>query len=191
LTDVLARAISVLLHDPPAGIDGYFVPRLTHFHGTPIRHGGMYPIWHMRLFRRGAGRCELRRYDQHFYVAGRTGILPFPMIDDVQMDTSEFMARHARWAEAEAEEILSPGTAGVIAGRARGNPVERKRHLRGLYYRCPPYLRALALYLYRYVLRGGFRDGREGLVYFFLQTLVYRFLVDAALAERRRAASGK
>jgi len=37
---------------------GYFIPRLVHFLGHPIRHGGMYPIWHMRLFKQG--RVPLR-----------------------------------------------------------------------------------------------------------------------------------
>jgi len=74
----------------------------------------------------------------------------------------------------------------VIAGRPGGNPVERKRALRGWYYRAPLFLRAFALFFYRYVLRGGFRDGREGLVFFTLQTLAYRVLVDAKIAELRR-----
>ncbi len=186
LTDALAAAILAAMRDPPAEMAGYFIPRLTHFHGRPIRHGGMYPIWHMRLFRRGAGRCELRRYDQHFRVAGPTGRLDHPMIDDVRMEYAEFVARHARWAAAEADEILAPGGPGVIAGRARGNLIERKRYLRGMYYRMPPFARALGLFLYRYVLRGGFLDGREGLIFFVLQTFAFRFLVDATLDERRR-----
>ncbi len=187
LSDELAVAIRDVLRAPPADVAGYFVPRLIWFHGRPIRHGGMYPIWHMRLFRRGAGRCEPRRYDQHFYVAGRAGRLDHPMIDDVRMDYAEFMARHARWAAAEADEILAPGADEVIEGRPRGNPIERKRYLRGLYYRAPLYWRALGLFFYRYVLRGGFLDGREGLVFFVLQTFVFRFLIDATLDERRRA----
>jgi glycosyltransferase involved in cell wall biosynthesis len=190
LSPALAAATAAVMRAPPAAIEGYFIPRLTHFHGRPIRHGGMYPIWHMRLFRRGKGRCENRRYDQHFFVTGPTARLAHPMIDDVRMDYAEYLARHARWAAAEAEEVLSPGREGIIAGAARGNPVEQKRYLRGLYYRAPPFLRAFALFFYRYVLRGGFLDGREGLIFFVLQTLVFRILVDAALTERRRAQRG-
>ena len=54
-------------------INGFYIPRLMHFLERPIRHGGMSPTWHMRLFRSGYGKCEARKYDQHFYVtAGRT-----------------------------------------------------------------------------------------------------------------------
>jgi glycosyltransferase involved in cell wall biosynthesis len=169
---------------PPAGIAGYYVPRLVHFHGQPIRHGGMWPIHHMRLFRTGRGRCEDRKYDQHFYVDGATGTLRAPMIDDIRLSLGEWTARHNRWADAEVDEILAPSGSGVIQPGS-GDPVAEKRALRGRYNRAPLFWRALGLFLYRYVLRLGFLDGRWGLVFFVLQTFWFRFLVDAKLHERR------
>jgi glycosyltransferase involved in cell wall biosynthesis len=185
LTDALAAEIRAVLADPPAGIDGFYIPRLVYFLGHPIRHGGMYPIYHMRLFRRGKGQCENRRYDQHFYVAGGTRNLDSPMIDDIRMRVGEYFARHVRWAEAEAEEIMNPETAGRVAGRLGGTPVENKRYLRGWYYRAPLFLRGFLLFFYRYVLRLGFLDGRAGLVFFALQALAFRLLVDGIIMERR------
>jgi len=41
-------------------IDGYFVNRLMIFMGRAIRHGGLYPSWHLRFFRRGRARYEDR-----------------------------------------------------------------------------------------------------------------------------------
>lgn len=166
-------------------IVGYYVPRLVHFLGRPIRHGGMFPIWHMRLFRNGAGRCESRCYDQHFYVNGATRQLTKPMIDDHRMNLTEWIARHNRWADAEADELMVPGKDGPIAGRMQGNPVEKKRALSGFYYSMPLFVRSFLLFLYRYVFRLGFLDGREGLIFFVLQTFWFRFLVDAKLFERR------
>jgi glycosyltransferase involved in cell wall biosynthesis len=184
LSDALIEEIARLMCAPPDGIDGYFLPRLTRFRGQAIRHGDMYPIWHMRLFRRGRGRCEARRYDQHFYVAGATARIEEPMIDDVRMSYGEFMARHRRWARAEAEEVIAPA-AGAIAARADGNPVERQRHRRAGYYRAPLFLRAIGLFLYRYLWRLGFLDGAQGLVYYALQTLWYRWIVDTEILKRR------
>jgi glycosyltransferase involved in cell wall biosynthesis len=168
---------------PPDGIAGYYVPRLVHFHGQPIRHGGMWPIFHMRLFRSGRGRCEERRYDQHFHVDGATGRLAQPMIDDIRLPLGEWTARHNRWADAEVDELLNPSPRAIQPGS--GDPVAEKRRLRGWYERAPLFLRAFLLFLYRYVLRGGFLDGRQGLVFFVLQTFWFRFLIDAKLAERR------
>ncbi len=185
LSPELAARIKALKEAFPADVDGYFVPRLMYFLGRPIRHGGMYPIWHMRLFRRGTARCEDRRYDQHFRCHGRTAQIHAPMIDDIRMSLGEWTARHNRWSDAEMNEILNPGGESVIAGRLAGNPVERKRALRGGYYRAPLLLRAFALFFYRYVLRLGFLDGTPGLIFFVLQTFWFRFLVDAKIYERR------
>jgi glycosyltransferase involved in cell wall biosynthesis len=186
LSEPLAAAILTLKAEGFAGPNvGYFIPRLMHFLGRPIRHGGMYPIWHMRLFRHGNGRCEARRYDQHFYVDGPTGRLPHPMIDDIRMPLREWTARHNNWADAEVEEQLAGSAAGVIAPKLTGGtPVQQKRALRAGYDRAPLFLRAFLLFLYRYIFRLGFLDGRPGLIFFVLQTFWFRFLIDAKLYER-------
>jgi glycosyltransferase involved in cell wall biosynthesis len=189
LSEPLIAAILRLKESGFAGPEvGYFIPRLMMFLGTPIRHGGMYPIWHMRLFKRGHGRCEDRRYDQHFYVDGPTGRLPYPMIDDVRMSLTVWTARHNQWADAEAEELLS-GQAGpgvIVPKLTGGTPVQQKRALRAGYNRAPRFLRAFGLFFYRYVLRLGFLDGKAGLIFFVLQTFWFRFLIDAKLYEREK-----
>jgi glycosyltransferase involved in cell wall biosynthesis len=191
LSDALVAAIQTLKGQGfPPPIVGYFVPRLVHFLGRPIRHGGMYPIWHMRLFRHGRGRCEARRYDQHFYVDGPTARLAQPMIDDIRMPLGEWVIRHNRWADAEADELALGTTTPGVVPKLAGNPVERKRALRGTYNRLPWFLRAFLLFGYRYVVRLGFLDGRAGLIFFVLQTFWFRFLVDAKLYERRRKDAG-
>ena len=185
LSPELSARINALRGAFPATVDGYFLPRLLHFMGRPIRHGAMYPIWHLRLFRRGKGRCEDRRYDQHFLCDGPTERIDAPMIDDVRMSLSEWTIRHNRWSDAEVNEIMNPSGTGVIAGKLGGNPIEQKRALRGGYNRAPLFLRALGLFFYRYVLRLGFLDGMPGLIFFVLQTFWFRFLIDAKVYERR------
>ena len=185
LSEPLAGAIVALKNNAFAGpMVGYFIPRLMHFLGRPIRHGGMYPIWHMRLFRHGHGRCEARRYDQHFYVNGPTDRLPHPMIDDIRMPLGEWTLRHNRWADAEVEEQVGGGTGTIVPKLTGGTPVQQKRALRAGYDRAPLFLRAFVLFVYRYVIRLGFLDGRAGLIFFVLQTFWFRFLIDAKLYER-------
>ena len=43
--------------------------------------------------------------------------------------------------------------------------------------------RAHWYFIYRYIIRLGFLDGKPGLIYHFLQGYWYRFLVDAKLYE--------
>lgn len=184
VSDELAAELRALFggDGPPASIAGYFIPRLVHFHGQPIRHGGMWPIFHMRLFRRGNGRCEARKYDTHFYVNGQSAQFKGAMIDDIWLALTEWTARHNRWADAEVDEILHPSGAVILPGKE--TPVARKRALRRSYYTAPLFWRSFALFFYRYVLRLGFLDGRWGLIFFVLQTFWFRFLVDAKLLER-------
>lgn len=184
--ELVGKLAALMVASPTPEIAGYYIPRLVHFHGQPLRHGGMYPIWHLRLFRRGRGRCEDRQYDQHFHVDGATARIEAPMIDDIRQSLGEWTARHNRWADAEVEEILHP-SAGAIAGASGGDPVQAKRAQRGFYYRMPLYWRAFALFFYRYFWKLGFLDGRQGLIFYVLQTLWFRFLIDAKLDERRRA----
>lgn len=172
----------------PEGINGYYLPRLTVFMGQELRRGGLYPTWHMRLFRKGFGRCENRLYDQHYSVQGAAKKLRGDLIDDQKMTLAEWTARHNRWSDSEVAEICGSETEGRINPDITGGPIEQKRALRAGYYHAPLFLRAFLLFLYRYILRFGFLEGRVGLIYFFLQTFWYRFLIDAKLYERQRSA---
>jgi glycosyltransferase involved in cell wall biosynthesis len=183
----LVAAIQTLPEEPAHA--GYFLPRYLRFLGRVLRHGGMSPTWHLRLFRTGAGRCEDRRYDQHFLLnRGSTGQLPGAMIDDVRMPLTEWIQRHNRWSDGEVAELANPETSGRIEPDARGNPGQRKRYLRQKYDQMPLFIRPFALFLYRYFVRLGFLDGTEGLIFWVLQTFWFRFLVDAKIWEKQHAA---
>jgi glycosyltransferase involved in cell wall biosynthesis len=184
LTPELVREIAALPEEPE--VAGYYLPRFLSFMGRILRHGGMSPTWHMRLFRSGTGRCEAREYDQHFLCDGPSAQLRSSMIDDIRMPLTEWTARHNRWADAEVRELLRGETANRIAGKMSGNAVEKKRFLRDIYNGAPYFTRAVGLFIYRYFLRLGFLDGMEGLIFYVLQTFWFRFLVDAKLYEARR-----
>ncbi len=184
MDDQLVAAIQSLSEE--AEHSGYFVARYLRFLGRILRHGGMSPTWHLRLFRTGAGRCEDRKYDQHFLLtSGSCGKLPGEMIDDVRMPLTEWTARHNRWADSEVAELDAEDVSGRLQPDALGNPAQRKRFLRGKYDRMPLFLRALALFLYRFFFRLGFLDGTEGRIFWVLQTFWFRFLIDAKIWEKR------
>src|SRR2546425_490870 len=56
--ELRSEIAGVLASDGPA--DGYAVPRRNIFWGRCVRHGGLYPDWQVRLFRRGRGRSVPR-----------------------------------------------------------------------------------------------------------------------------------
>ena len=146
---------------------GISSPRYVKFQGRMMRHGGMSPTWHLRLFRSGVGRCEDRKYDQHFLLAGpgTTGQLPGVMIDDIAMSISEWTARHNRWADGEVAEMDSSHEEGRLVADSKGNPAQRKRALREKYNNMPLFIRPFALFGYRYFFKLGFLDGTEGFIF--------------------------
>ena len=187
LTPELVREIAALPEEP--AIAGYYLPRYLQFMGRLMRHGGMSPTWHMRLFRTGMGRCEEREYDQHFLCDGASLQLKASMIDDIRMPLTEWTARHNRWADAEVrEQMKGEATARgeQVTGRLGGTVVEKKRYLRNIYNSAPYFVRPVGLFLYRYFIRLGILDGMEGLIFWTLQTFWFRFLIDAKLYEARK-----
>lgn len=189
LTPELVSEIQSTLARPNPEIAGYRLRRRTVFMNRWIRYGGHYPNYQLRLFRRGLGSCEDRRYDQHFLVDGPVVSLKNDYIDIVASDLTSWSARHLRWAAAEAEEALAGAGAGArVQASLSAGPIARKRWLRErLYGRVPLFLRPAGYFLYRYFLRLGFLDGIEGLVFHFLQGFWFRFLTDALIYERRRS----
>ena len=187
MNDQLVAAIQALPDSPDHA--GYFLPRYLRFLGRVLRHGGMSPTWHLRLFCTGAGRCEDRKYDQHFLlVSGTSGKLSGVMIDDVRMGLTEWTTRHNRWSDSEVAELDAGESAGRLQPHAFGNPAQRKRFLRQHYDRMPLFVRPFLLFAYRYFVRLGFLDGTEGFIFWVLQTFWFRFLVDAKIWELRHRA---
>jgi glycosyltransferase involved in cell wall biosynthesis len=180
ISDALCEEIRSLPDHPIW--DGFFVKRYLKFMGKILRHN-LAPTWHMRLFRTGMGRCESREYDQHFICLGTTSHLRQSMIDDVRMSLSEWTERHNRWSNAEVRAILSMDEVGRVNPKLAGNIVERKRFYKGFYDRAPLFLRVFGLFVFRFIVLGGFLDGKEGLIFCSLQTFWFRFLVDAKILE--------
>jgi len=188
LTPELAAEINGILLNPPPDVDGFLFRKRTFFMGRWIRHGGHYPSYHLRLFRKDRGGCEERLYDQHYVVRGKVRKLEHDYLDVLTSDLSVWSTRHVRWAELEAREIVQGcDPDGRVEASPFGNPIERRRWLReGLYWRLPLFLRAFLYWFYRYFFRLGFLDGKEGMVFHFLQGFWFRFLIDAKLFEMRK-----
>ena len=69
-----------------------------------------------------------------------------------------------------------------------GNARSENSFSRNIWYQHSPlYLRPFLLFFYRYLVRLGFLDGKEGLVFHLFQSLWFRMLVDAKIDELRDA----
>lgn len=188
LSDQLAQEIPQTVTGLPDTVAGLTVPRRIAFLGRPIRYGGLFPVHVLRLFRYGRGRSEDRWMDEHIFVDGEVRALTGELLDDNRNPIGWWIDKHNRYASREALAVLlaeadNSGERATPSGRQ----ASFKRWVKeNLYGRMPSGLRAFVYFLYRYLLRGGFRDGYPGLVFHVLQGFWYRFLVDAKLFEARK-----
>lgn len=184
ISEVLRNNLLNIFSRPiPDEVSGFLISRRTVFMGRWIKHGGHYPAYHCVLFKKGSGRCEDRKYDQHFVVDGNIQKLEGDIIDIVTESLYTFTQRHNNWSDAEVQQFLSDNSNSEIAPNVFGNPIERKRYLRSVYNNFPLFVRPFMYFIYRYFLRLGFLDGKEGLIFHFLQGFWFRFLIDAKLFE--------
>ncbi len=187
----LVAEIRTRLPDLAADIAGVSCGRRMKFQGKMIRHGGVFPIKIIRLFRRGQGRCENRWMDEHILLKGRSVGFAGEIIDDNSRPLTWWIDKHNRYASREAVELLNlefrfmPRDSDSSLTLVQEAGVKRwiKEHM---YVRLPGGLRALLYFIYRYVLRLGFLDGKVGLTFHFLQGFWFRYLVDAKIFEVRR-----
>lgn len=178
--------IGTLLSGQPE-FEAYIIRRCDYFMGKRLRFSGVNP-WHLRLFRSGVGRCEARLYDQHFISTAKAGRLRGLMHDKNSAKLTDWIASHNRWSDAEAKEKLGPRSpsAGVLQPKLMGDARERTRFIKEIYYKLPTGLRSLGYFVYRYVFRLGFLDGKTGFYFAFFQALWFRMLVDAKMYEKRQ-----
>jgi glycosyltransferase involved in cell wall biosynthesis len=170
------------------GIDGFIFSRRAVFMGKWIRFGGHYPNYHLILFKKSSGKCEDKAYDQHFVCQGQKKIIPKKDVINILSDNLEnFISRHNKWSLLEAIEIIKEIKSGEVKPKLLGNPIERRRWFKkNLFERMPLFIRSISYFIYRYIFRAGFLDGKEGLVFHVLQGFWFRFLVDAKVYEIHR-----
>lgn len=168
-------------------ISGFFLKRRVYFMGRWIRHGGYYPTWILRLFRRGQARSELREMDEHIVPTdgGQIKFLKNDFVDENHKSLSWWIEKHNQYASREAEALKN--LHGEVTSDPLGDPTERKRFYKDqIYGRLPLFVRPILYFIYRYFLRLGFLDGVQGLIFHTLQGFWYRFLVDSKIYESRK-----
>lgn len=186
----LAARISADLPGLPDEVTGVNLKRKHVFMGRFIRHGGRWPLVLLRIFRRGQGRIEQRWMDEHIVVAGgRTVTFEGGFADVNLFDLTFFTDKHNKYATREAVDVLNRryglfAADEALSAKSASRQASMKRSAKEkVYNRLPFWAGPLLYFLYRYIFQLGFLDGREGLIYHFLQGFWYRFLVGAKVAE--------
>ena len=126
--------------------DGYRIPRKTFFLGKQIRHGGWYPDYNLRLFRKHKGRFGERAVHEAIKVRGTVGRTRFAIEHMAYPDLSSYMSSINKYSSLAVSVMAEKGIGSIKAG-----PVNIM-------------LRPVYTFLLKYFFRFGFLDGKHGLV---------------------------
>lgn len=163
VTVELREEILALLSGGDAELaSAYAIPRKNFQYGRWIAHGGAYPDWQIRLFRRGKARYNDVEVHENLIVDGPVGRLRSPFLHYSERDTSERISKLDRYT--------------TLSGR------ERRKRWKGRVGWSHLLLHPLATFFKFYVLKRGFRDGIPGFIYGATGAF-YTFLKYAKLEE--------
>jgi len=192
----LVAEIELKLPTLPFNITGVNLCRKHIFMGRWIRHGGRYPLTLLRLWRAGKARIEQRWMDEHMVLLeGRSVTFAGEFSDHNLNDLTFFIDKHNRYATREAIEIINQSyklfnQEGGVASALPASAARKRKIKQKIYNKLPFWLGPPMYFLLRYVFQLGILDGREGLIYHFLQGFWYRFLVGSKVVELREAIDG-
>ncbi len=169
----------------------FLVPSKMILWGRWLRHASSYPVYQMRLMKRGEVRFVQHGHGQREFSARRGfGRLSAPYLHHAfSKGFDDWFDRHNRYSAMEAKECLKQLGKGGIEWRAlfSDDPVKRRRTLKELSLRLPfrPWLK----FLYMYFWHRGLLDGYPGLTYCVLQA-IYEYMICLKLKELRRGSAG-
>jgi len=168
----------------PGAADGFELTPRYWFLGRWLKRTQGYPNWHPRLLRRGHLRFEGGVWES-FSDGERVARINEPYEHYAfSKGIDDWLERHRRYADWEAEKI----TAYLSGGGAAALGTRRWRRLRSLSAQLWP-LRPVLRFTQKYVLQGGFLEGWQGLVFALLMA-GYDLITVIKVIERRRQREG-
>ena len=187
VSNELKNEISLLIANAPIE-HGFYIKRRLMWMGSWIRRG-YYPAWQLRLFRHGKGRCEDRAVNEHLIVEGGVGHLQNDFTDENHKGVAEWIAKHNGYSSREALELFNSRSGSSyqeIDVSFFGTQAQRRRWLRyKIWNNMPPLIRPFFYFFYRYILLGGFLDGRAAFIFHLLQAFWYPLLIDIKYLEMK------
>ena len=150
LEPALAEEINAAIQQNSAAV-GFWIPRKNFFLGRWIKHGGFYPDPKLRLIRRSAGKFE--EYGAHptLKVNGPSGRLKHALIHNAYPTLRGYIDHMNSYSSSGAEVAVAKGHRGFSVSNI--------------------VLRPKLTFLYNYIFRLGFLDGREGFLLHFYHAI--------------------
>lgn len=165
------------------GVAGIVLRFKKNFLGKDLYHGGVYPWKKMNCYKTKYGAIEDRSMDEHIVLSQGTVIeMKTDCLHFDFKDLEYFVNKHNWYSSRETVDYFEN-----LSKEKSKEELDFKTWIKmRFYYRLPMGLRAHIYYVYRYYIKLGFLDGKEGKIYAFLQAYWYRYLVDAKIYECKK-----
>ncbi len=141
----LADEIRAIISSPHAN-DGYRIPRMTFFLGKQIRHGGWYPDYNLRLFRRGKGSFGERVVHEAVKVQGSVGKTRHAIEHHAYPDLASYLSSINKYSSLAVDVMELNAVTGFKTSWMN------------------ILMRPVLTFVFKYFFRLGFLDGKHGLV---------------------------
>lgn len=171
-------------------VSGIVFKRRHIFLGKWVKRG-TYPVKLLRLFKFGKGVCEQRWMDEHIQLSDGD-IVEFDgdFADHNLNNISWWAQKHVGYAIREAIDLLDIEL-GLVENTIESTQLSQqaamKRNKKHKYARQPLFWRSFAYFMYRYIFKFGFLEGKQGFLWNFMQAWWYRTLVDVKIWEIKQA----
>jgi glycosyltransferase involved in cell wall biosynthesis len=139
----IREEIEATLENLPTGVDGFRIPFKHYVLGQWVRACGLYPEYHLRLFRRDAGRFEDKEVHAHVRVPGQVGTMRSHIQHFGMTSIGKQLRNIDRYSRYQADEL-----------RKRGKQFRWTQAT----------VRPLAVFGYYYFWKRGFTAGYRGLL---------------------------
>lgn len=183
-----AEAIQTLQALRESDAVAYKVARRNRFLGRDLEHVWWYPDYQVRVIKPGRGRFEDRSVHEHVQADGPVGILRGDILHENLNGIGAFFQRHIKYAELEARTMMSvdTGRPAVALPDLRAN--SRRFIKEHIWYHLP--MRGLLRLLWLVLVKRGYKDGREGIMY--AQCIAtYEVMIDAFRLEFRKQSENR
>ncbi|WP_095174817.1 MULTISPECIES: glycosyltransferase family 2 protein [Blautia] len=167
-------------------VNGVTMEAWLYFMGRKIKHG-CHNKRKLMMFKTGIGRIEDRKMDEHTVLSEGVSISTKERFVHYDFKNMTHWINKMNWyATREMQDYiefaqgkganLSKGDDSTISG------TRKKKY--GFYYKFPLFVRSWLVFIYFYIFKLGFLDGREGYIYNYMYHRWYRSLVDTKIYEQ-------
>ena len=180
LEENLIEEIRTKLPDEPEEVTGIEFHLKVKFLDKWMKHASPSVVL-MRLFRYGIGRSEVRLMDEHIVLSnGISKTYNGAFVDHNLNNITWWALKHIGYAKRETADLLNIEY--DFSEKTGKDHVEGqagdKRTLKNKYAHKKLFWRSFAYFLYRYIYKRGFLDGKAGFLWCFMQAWWYRTMVD-------------